>query len=82
MVLPQLIAGNADLRHRTVSVPRFNSCISHTSEKEPGMTMQSRSAPFDRRRVMLDMLGLALQGTAAAVAVAALALGLIALIAR
>ena len=46
------------------------------------MRAKSRSVTFNHRRVVLDMLGLALHGTAAAIAVAALALGLIALIAR
>ena len=81
MVLPQLIGENPELRHGAVSVPGFNGSVSHTIGKEPGMDVGARRAPFDRRRVMLDMLGLALHGTAAAVAVAALALGLIALIA-
>jgi len=45
------------------------------------MEPKLRSASFNNRRVLLDMLELALHGTVAAIIVAALALGLIALVA-
>lgn len=43
------------------------------------MDPKLRSATFNHRRVLLDMLELALRGTAAAIIVAAVALALIAL---
>jgi hypothetical protein len=81
MFLPQLIAGNPDSRHGSASIRGFNSGVSNRRSMESKMETKSRSVTFIHRRVVLDMLQLALHGTAAAIAVAALALGLIALLA-
>ena len=81
MLLPQLIARNPDSRPGDASIPGFNGSVSISHTKESKMSTKSRSVTFNHRRVVLDMLSLALHGTAAAIAVAALALGLVALLA-
>ena len=76
--MPQLIAAKPDLSQNRASILLLNGSVASGVQKESNMKPKSRSVTFNHRRMVLDMLELALRGTASALLVAALALALIA----
>jgi len=76
--LPQLMGGIPELGHLRACAPGLNGGVTTRTQLEPKMTTKPASAALNHRRIILDMLELALRGTVAASLLAALAMGLIA----
>jgi hypothetical protein len=76
--LPQFMAGIPELGQQRACAPGLNGGVPVSSRKELNMTTKPASAALNHRRIILDMLELALRGTVAASLLAALAMGLIA----
>jgi hypothetical protein len=76
--LPQFMAGIPELGQQRACAPGLNGGVTTRTHLESKMTTKPANAALNHRRIILDMLELALRGTVAASLLAALAMGLIA----